>query len=78
MAITKLQLGKKGISENFLETLKNHFQKNKDIKISVLKSAGRENLKKFEGEILNTLGKNYTSRTIGFTINLKKWRKARI
>ena len=72
-----VQLGKQGITDNFIGTLKNHFKKNKNIKISVLKSAGhdKEKVKKFSEEILEKLGKNYTSRVIGFTIVLKKWRK---
>lgn len=74
--IAKMQLGKKGLTDNFLETLKAHFQKNKNIKISVLKSCCRnkQELKKIAEELLNKLGKNYTARAIGYTINLKKWR----
>ena len=76
-SIGQIQLGKQGITDNFIGTLKNHFKKNKNIKISVLKSAGhdKEKVKKFSEEILEKLGKNYTSRVIGFTIVLKKWRK---
>lgn len=74
----QIQLGKQGITNNFIETLKNHFKKNKNVKISVLKSAGhdKEKVKEFSEKILNKLGKNYTVRVIGFTIVLKKWRKA--
>jgi len=76
--ISSIQLGKKGITENFIEDLKNHFKKFENIKISVLKSATRDKkeIKKFSDEILESLGKNYTSKIIGFTIILKKWRKA--
>ena len=73
-----LQLGKQGITNNFIETLKNHFKNYENIKVSVLKGAGhnKENVKKYSGEILEKLGNNYTSKIIGFTIVLKKWRKA--
>lgn len=77
MSIGQIQLGKNGITENFIETLKNNFKKYQNIKVCVLKSAGhdREKVKKYSDEILNELGKNYTSKIIGFTISLKKWRR---
>jgi len=74
----QIQLGKQGISDNFVKTLKNHFKNHDNVRVSVLKSAGhaKEKVKKYSEEILEKLGKNYTSRIIGFTIVLKKWRKA--
>ena len=76
--LSQTQLGKQGITDNFIETLKNHFKKHNNVKISVLKSAGhdREKVKKFSDEILERLGKNYTAKVIGFTIFVKKWRRA--
>ena len=82
--IGKIQLGKQGITKNFLETLKNHFKKYENIKVHILKSSrpegkkGKEIAKEYSKEILKELGKNYTSKIIGFTINLKKWRKPRV
>jgi len=72
-----LQLGKQGISDNFIETLKSYFKKHKNIKVSVLKSLTRNKIevKKFADEILEKLGEKYTAKIIGFTIVLKKWRK---
>ena len=77
-SLSCIQLGKNGISENFIETLKEHFKNHQNVKICVLKSAGhaREKVKKYSEEILENLGKNYTARVIGFTINIKKWRRA--
>lgn len=78
-----MQIGKQGITENFFETLKKHFEKRKNLRISVLKSArpegkeGKEEVKKYSEKILKELGKKYTSKIIGFTIVLKKWRKER-
>ena len=76
--IGHIQLGKQGITKNFIETLKNHFKKNKNVRISVLKSAGhdRDKIKQYSREILEELGKNYTAKIVGFTIFVKKWRKA--
>jgi len=75
--IGNLQLGKQGVTENFLNGLRSQFNTRENIKISVLKNATRDKkeLKKFSDEILEGLGKNYTSRIIGFTIVVKKWRK---
>jgi len=77
--ISNVQLGKQGITENFIFSLKNHFKNSEIIRISVLKSARKNKLhvKEFSEEILKNLGKNYTSKIIGFVIVLKKWRKAR-
>ncbi len=77
MAIKELQLGKNGITPNFIETLKSYFKKNENVRISVLKSAGhdKEKIKEYEEIILKELGNNFTSKTIGFKIIIKKWRK---
>lgn len=74
MPIRQLQLGKKGLTKEFLETLKKHFEKAKMLKISVLKSCCRDKqeLKKIEKNLLKNLGENYRSRIVGYTINIKK------
>jgi CRS1 / YhbY (CRM) domain. len=73
----KLQIGKNGITQGFLEALQKLFEIRENIKICVLKSGGheREKVKQMETEILNFLGNRYTSRIVGFTIFIKKWRK---
>ena len=73
------QIGKQGITENFILSLKNLFKKHWNVKISVLKNATRDRkeIEKFSDEILEKLGKKYTSKIIGFTIVVKKWRKVR-
>lgn len=72
-----LQIGKQGLTENTVETLKGYFKTHENVKVSVLKSATRDKkeVKEISDRILNMLGKNYTSRIIGYTIVLKKWRK---
>ena len=74
----QIQLGKAGVTDNFIITLKNHFEKHDNVKISVLKSycRDRDELKKISKDILNKLGTNYTAKTIGYTLAIKKWRKA--
>ena len=68
------QLGKNGITPNFIETLKIYFAKNRSARVSILKSAGREDKEKYKNEILEALGKKYTVKTIGFVMAVKKWR----
>jgi len=72
-----VQLGKQGVTENFVENLKHRFQTHENLKISVLRSAtrDREEIKKVSEKILDKLGKNFTAKIIGFTIVVKKWRK---
>ena len=76
--VSNIQLGKQGATDNFIETLRTHFKKHKNVRISVLKSArdSKESVKKHSEDILNKLGQNYTSRVIGFTIVLKKHSRA--
>lgn len=83
MPTTNIQLGKQGITENFIASLQNYFKSRQSVRISVLKSArgegkeGKAQVKEYSEKILEKLGKNYTSKVIGFVITLKKWRKAR-
>ena len=77
-SVGKIQLGKLGVTENFILTLNSLFKSHKNIKVSVLKSYhehNRNKMKLINEEILNKLGTNYTGKVIGFTIALKKWRK---
>jgi RNA-binding protein YhbY len=76
-ALKTVQLGKKGLTDNFVETLRNHFKNHLNIKISVLKSLTRDRkeLREISEKILEDLGKNYTCRIIGYTLVIKKWRK---
>lgn len=77
MVQADIQLGKQGITENFLGTLKTYFKNHDNVKVNVLKGAVRdkEKVKEFRDIILDYLGKNYTARIVGFSIFLKKWRK---
>ncbi len=79
MVTKTIQLGKQGITDNFIESLKNQFKNSRTVKVSVLKSAfkTREDVQKYQKELLEKLGKNFSSRKIGFTIVLKKWRQSR-
>lgn len=77
MTTSQMHLGKNAVTESFIETMKEHFKNHENIRVTVLKSAGhsRETVGKYREEILEKMGKNYTAKTIGFTIFVKKWRK---
>lgn len=74
-----LQIGKKGLTEGIIEKMKNCFKTREDVKVCLLKSAGRdrETIKEIADKIQKELGEKYTYKIVGFTIFLKKWRKAR-
>ncbi len=75
--IAVAQIGKNGVTDNFIETLKTYFKNHNSVRISVLKSGTRDRkeLKRIAEEIPKKLGENFTSRAIGFTIIVRKWRK---
>lgn len=75
--IRQIQLGKQGVKDNFIKSLKNQFNDCKNVRVSVLTSArkNKDDVKKYSDEILKKLGKNYTARVVGFTIVLKKWNR---
>ena len=77
-SIEHMQLGKQGLTEHFIGTLKHHFDNHKNVKVSVLKSAGHDKtkVKEYSEEILEKLGDHYTAKVVGFVIFFKRWRKS--
>ena len=75
----RIQIGKKGLTKEFLEDLKRRFEDAENIKIDVLKSAreNKEDVKKYAEEIHEFLGAKFTYRVLGFNISFKKWRRAK-
>lgn len=78
--MVKLQMGKNGLTQDFIENLKNIFINAESVRVGILKSSTRdkEQAKNWAEEIISKLGKNYTYKVIGYTIVLRKWRKARM
>lgn len=75
----RFQIGKKGLTSGIIINLRNAFKGRKDVKIHILKSAehNKEKIGKIAEEIVDSLGKEYTYKIVGFTIFVKKWRKER-
>lgn len=78
MSVSKIQLGKNKVTDNFIETLKSNFEKHKYVRISVLKSAGhtKQIVNEYKEEILKKLPGNYRASVIGFTIVLRRLKRA--
>lgn len=76
--ILKLQIGKNGLTDSVKDQIKKVFEKETLIKISILKSAcrDREEAKKMADTLVDFLGKKYSYRLIGYTLVVRKWRKA--
>jgi RNA-binding protein YhbY len=75
--IKKLQIGKKGLTPEFITQLKNVFEREQIIKISILKSACRnkKDAEKIGEDLVNELGKNFSFRLIGYVLTVRKYRK---
>jgi RNA-binding protein YhbY len=75
--IKRLQLGKNGLSSEFIEQVKTIFKKEKFVKITILKSACRDKkeAKAIALELLEVLGKKYDYKLIGYVITIMKFRK---
>ena len=75
-----IQIGKNGLTDGVITTIKNAFANRNDVKVSVLKAAGhdKEKVREIADKIIGGLGNKFTYRIVGFSIFLKKWRKPRI
>lgn len=72
------QIGKNGISESVVQTLNSMLEKHKHIRISFLKSSGRnkENLNDMVQELVSKLNCSTQNRIIGFTVALRRTAKS--
>ena len=84
MAQSQIQLGKNGVTKNFIISLKNQFKNHRQVRISVLKNAGENGIRdknevlELTDEILKSLNMDcnrYSSKIIGFTLIVNKHRK---
>ncbi len=75
--IKKLQLGKNGLTVEFIEQVKSLFENETLIKVDILKSACRdkEEAKQIAEELVEALGKKYGYKLVGYVITVIKFRK---
>ncbi|MFC1685934.1 YhbY family RNA-binding protein [Nanoarchaeota archaeon] len=79
MVVTNVQLGKGGITDNFIETIKNGFKKHDQVKVQVLQSFSRDkaDIKKSAQEICDKIENKrfkFKPKLIGFTITLLRFK----
>lgn len=70
----KFQIGKSGLTDNFIETLKTAFKTHRQVRIHILKSAGHDKnkVKEIAEEISKKLPFKTEYKTIGFVIIVMK------
>ncbi len=82
--IVTFQLGKQGFTQGTIELLKKTFKNHDLIKISVLKSCTRDRneIKAISERICSELqkseGREFTSKIVGFTLNIRKLKRIKI
>lgn len=79
--IILFQLGKQGLTDGFIDLLASAFKKHDLTKVSILKACTRDKveIKEIANKICLELEgrekKKFTSKIVGFTLFIKKWRK---
>jgi RNA-binding protein YhbY len=75
--VKKLQIGKNGLTPEFIEQVKSLFINERMLKISILKSACRDKAeaKKIADDLIDSLGKKYDYKIIGYVLTISKFRK---
>jgi len=75
--IKRLQMGKGGLSDAFVEQVKSVFEKEKVLKISILKSACRDKkeAEKIGEDLVSRLGKKFGYKLVGYVLTVIKYRK---
>ena len=75
--IKRFQIGKGGLSGEFIEHLRNAFKNSELVKVSILKSAcrNREEAREMGEKLVKELGPEYKFSLIGYVLVVKKFRK---
>ena len=75
--IKRLQMGKNGLTDAFVEQVKSIFEGETLIKIAILKSACRDkkDAEKIGQDLIETLGKKYDYKLVGYVLTVVKYRK---
>jgi len=75
--IKRLQMGKNGLTPEFIEQVKFIFKNETLIKVTILKSACRDKkeAEKMADELVEALGKKYDYKLVGYVLTVIKYRK---
>ncbi len=73
----RIQLGKKGLTPEFIQQVKSMFENERLIKIAILKSACRnkEDAEKIGQDLVDALGKKFKFKLIGYVLTVMKFKK---
>ena len=76
--IKKLQIGKGGVSDAFVEQVRRLFEGEKVLKVSILKSACRDKkeAEKIGEDLVARLGERYGFKLVGYVLTVIKYRKS--
>ena len=76
--IKRLQLGKNGLTDAFIDQVKSIFESETLIKISILKAACRDkkDADKIGRDLVDALGVKYDYKLVGYVLTVVKYRKA--
>ena len=75
--IKKLQIGKNGLTPEFVNQVRTFFEKERMVKIDILKSACRDKseAKEIAEKLISELGPKFGYKLIGYVITVTKYRK---
>jgi len=75
--VKKMQIGKNGLTEEFINQVKGIFKAEKMVKISILRSACRDKseAKKIADLLIEALGKKYDYKIVGYVLTVSQFRK---
>ena len=75
--IKRLQMGKNGLTPEFIEQVKFIFKNETLIKVTILKSACRDkkDAEKMGRDLVEVLGKKYDYKLVGYVLTVVKYRK---
>ena len=76
-AIKRLQLGKGGLSDAFVSQVKGIFEKERVLKISILRSCCRDKgeAEEIGRKLVGLLGRKFDYKLVGYVLTLVKFRK---
>ena len=77
--IKQLQIGKGGLSDAFVEQVKGIFEKERVVKITILRSCCRDKreAEKIGRKLVGLLGKKFGFKLVGYVLTVVKYRKGR-
>jgi len=75
--VKRFQMGKNGLSDEFVEQIRSAFKGEEVVKISILRSACRDkkDAKKIADDLVDMLGKKFIYKMVGYVLTVRRFRK---